>query len=212
VLDKATLDVPAGSILAIMGRDGAGKSTVVDMLSGRRVPDAGNLRVGEKSFVADAAILKGSIAVVRPGNVAVRGSILENITMYRRGDEIEFAKEAARLIGLDGDILRLPLGYETQLSEGISAELPGGLIQRIAIARAIARRPGLLILDEANAGLDLRADQLLVRGVARLRGHTTIVLITNRPSFAQIADQIFALDDGHLTQVTLTKAPKGAAA
>ena len=212
VLDRVSLDVPAGSILAIMGRDGAGKSTVVDMLSGRQVADEGRLRVGEKAFVTDSAILKGSIAVVRPGNAAVRGSILDNITMFRRGDEIEFAKEAARLIGLDSDILRLPLGYETPLSEGISAELPGGLVQRIAIARAIARRPGLLILDEANSGLDLRADQMLARGITRLRGHTTIVLITNRPSFAQIADQVYSLDHCKFTRVAMVQAAKGAAA
>jgi ATP-binding cassette subfamily C protein LapB len=118
--------------------------------------------------------------------------------MHRKGDEIEIAIEAARLIGLDGDILQLPLGYDTPLAEGVGAEIPPTLVQRIAIARSIARRPGLLIIDEANSVLDLNSDLKLAQGLQRLRGHTTIILITNRPSFARIADRILVLENGTL--------------
>ena len=98
---------------------------------------------------------------------------------------------------------RLPLGYDTPLSEGVSAELPPGVIQRIAIARGIARRPGLLILDEANSGLDMRADQLLARGLERLKGYTTIILITNRPSLARLADQTYRIENKRLVPAQL---------
>lgn len=199
VLENVSLTVSAGSMIAIMGRDGAGKSTVVDLLTGRREPEGGSLKIGQRSYQTDAAALRQQVGVVRSGSPAVRGSILENITMFRRGDEIEVAKKAARLIGLESDILQLPLGYETPLAEGISADLPAGLVQRIGIARAIARSPGLLILDEANSGIDMRSDQLLMRGLTRLRGHMTIVLITNRPSFAQMADAAFSLEKGGLS-------------
>jgi ATP-binding cassette subfamily C protein LapB len=198
ILDGVSLDVPAGSIIAIMGRDGAGKSTLVEFLSGAIQPERGQLLLAGTNFEVDRRLLKSSISVVRSGNATVQGSILENITMHRKGDEIEIAIEAARLIGLDGDILQLPLGYDTPLAEGVGAEIPPTLVQRIAIARSIARRPGLLIIDEANSVLDLNSDLKLAQGLQRLRGHTTIILITNRPSFARIADRILVLENGTL--------------
>jgi ABC-type multidrug transport system fused ATPase/permease subunit len=76
--------------------------------------------------------------------------------------------------------------------------LPAGLVQRIAIARAIARRPAVLILDEANGALDMASDQLLASGLQRLKGFTTTVIITNRPSFAAIADETWRLEAGKL--------------
>ena len=85
--------------------------------------------------------------------------------------------------------------------EVLSTELPSGLVQRIAIARAIARRPGLIILDEANGALDMRSDLMLIEGLRRIRGFTTILIITNRPSFAAIADQALWLEGGMLTLV-----------
>jgi ATP-binding cassette subfamily C protein LapB len=198
ILDKVSLHVPAGTILAISGRDGAGKSTIVEALCGRITPVEGEILVGGCALPDERDLVKASIGLVQSTPATVRGTIIDNIAMYRRGDELDIAREAARLIGLEPDINKLPLGYDTPLGEGISAELPPGLIQRIVIARSIARRPGLLILDEANGALDLRADQLLARGLLRLRGHTTIVLITNRPSFAQIADQRLTLENGKL--------------
>ena len=109
---------------------------------------------------------------------------------FRKGDEIELAINAAKLIGLDAQISKLPLGYQTVMSDGPSAELPSGLVQRIAIARAIARRPAVLMLDEANGALDVAGDQLLASGLRRLKGFTTILIVTNRPSFAAIAERL----------------------
>jgi ATP-binding cassette subfamily C protein LapB len=198
ILDCATIDIPAGAIVALMGRDGSGKSTIVDFLCGANAPESGRLSLSGYAFESDAAILKPAISVVRPGNATIRGTILDNITMYRQGDETEIAIEAARLIDLDREILHLPLGYETPLAEGVGAELPPGIVQRINIARAIARRPGLLIIDEANTALDLKADQKLAHGLQRLRGHATIFIVTNRPSLAKIADRVLVLEDGGL--------------
>ena len=198
VLQDVSLQVPAGGSLAIMGADGTGKSSLADVMIGRRRASSGEVLVEglEASVAADE--LREGLAMVHARNVTVRGTILENITMFRRGVDVFYAKEAARLIGLEADIHRLPLGYDTPLSEGMSAELPPGFTQRMAIARAIARRPGIMILDEANLGIDLRADHLLARGLMRLRGYTTLVLITNRPSFARLADQIYRTDNGRL--------------
>lgn len=131
----------------------------------------------------------------------MRGTIMDNLIMFRKGDEVELAIHAARLIGLDAQISKLPLGYQTVMSEGPSAELPSGLVQRIAIARAIARRPAVMILDEANGALDMSSDQLLTTGLRRLKGFTTTLIITNRPSFAAIADETWRLEAGKLELV-----------
>ena len=198
LLNGVSFVVPAGSITAISGRDGSGKSTIADLISGY-IPDyAGTISVGQLDPHSDVVSLKKCIAIVRPGVSMMRGSIIDNITMFRKGADVEMAIRAARLIGLDADICKLPLGYQTIMSEGLTAELPAGLVQRIAIARAISRKPGLLILDEANGALDMRSDQLLVKGLTRIRSFVTVIVITNRPSIAAIADQKLRLENGKL--------------
>ena len=201
ILDNVSITVPAGSILAITGRDGVGKSTFADLICGYLPDYSGDIRVGGFDPRSDGATLKQYLAIVRPGASMMRGTIMDNLIMFRKGDEVELAIHAARLIGLDAQISKLPLGYQTVMSEGPSAELPAGLVQRIAIARAIARRPAVLILDEANGALDMSSDQLLTSGLRRLKGFTTTVIITNRPSFAAIADQIWRLEAGKLELV-----------
>ena len=137
-------------------------------------------------------------------NATVRGSVLNNLTLFRDAERLEAARAAARVIGLEGDINRLPRGYDTRLGEAATETLPAGLLQRIAIARAIASRPRLLILDEANGSFDYASDLALGKGLLSLKGEITMVLITNRPSFAAIADRLFTLVDGKFCQLEQT--------
>ena len=201
ILDSVSITVPAGGILAITGRDGVGKSTFADLICGYLPNYSGEIRVGGFDPRKDGAALKQYLAIVRPGASMMRGTIMDNLIMFRKGDEIELAIHAARLIGLDAQISKLPLGYQTVMSEGPSAELPSGLVQRIAIARAIARRPAVMILDEANGALDMSSDQMLTSGLRKLKGFTTTIIITNRPSFAAVADETWRLEAGKLVLV-----------
>ena len=137
-------------------------------------------------------------------NATIRGTVLNNLTLYRDAERLDAAREAARVIGLEAEINRLPRGYYTRVGDAAAETLPVGLLQRIAIARAIAGAPSLLILDEANGSFDYASDQALARGLLSLKGKTTVVLITNRPSFASVADRVFTLVDGKFCQLQQT--------
>ena len=201
VLAGASLAVEPGAIIAITGRDNIGKSTVARLAAGQLVPEAGQVLIDGVPAATAVARSRGSIVIVDFRNATVRGSVLNNLTLFRGDEQFAAARAAAGVIGLEGDINRLPRGYNTRLGEAATEVLPAGLVQRIAIARAIASNPQLLILDEANSSFDYGSDQALGTGLLSLRGKVTIVLITNRPSFAAIADRLFTLVDGRFCQL-----------
>ncbi len=208
VLEDINLRIEPGSIVGIKGDDGSGKSTFVRILAGQIEPTSGSVMVdGFDLHGAGARALAEWIAYVPQGSAIFRGTILENITMFRTGDAIDEAREAAALIGLEDDIHRLPEGYDTQLSEGVTDELPAGMMQRIAIARALARRPKVLLFDEANRSLDSDGDRLFREGLEKLRGDMTIIIVSQRPSILRVADQVYEFTDGILGAAAEHAAP-----
>ena len=169
-------------------------------MAGQLLPNSGRVLIDGRAATAQAR-KNNWVAVVDHRNAVVRGSVLDNLTLFGDADQLEAARQAARTIGLEADIDLLPRGYDTRLGEAASEALPSGLLQRIAIARAIANRPRLLILDESNNSLDHAAEQALRAGLGTFRDEMTIVLITNRPSFAAIADRVFTLVDGKFCEL-----------
>jgi ATP-binding cassette, subfamily C, bacterial LapB len=204
VLSGASLDVAAGEIIAITGRDHIGKSTVARLAAGQLLPERGQVLVDGIAVSMAQAGGRGSVVMVDHRNATVRGSVLNNLTLFRDAEQSAAAHAAARAIGLEEDINRLPRGYDTRLGEAATETLPTGLLQRIAIARAIASSPRLLILDEANSSFDYASDLSLANGLLSFKGKITMVLITNRPSFAAIADRRFTLIDGRFSQLEPT--------
>jgi ATP-binding cassette, subfamily C, bacterial LapB len=200
VLTGASLDVTPGEIIAITGKDSIGKSTVRRLAAGQLSPSSGRVLINGRAATVQAR-QHGSVVVVDHQNATVRGSVLDNLTLFGDADQLQTARAAARAIGLEADINRLPRGYDTRLGEAVTEALPAGLLQRIAIARSITSRPRLLVLDEANSSLDYASEQALGDGLASFRHETTILLITNRPSFAAIADRIFTLVDGKFCEL-----------
>ena len=212
VLAGAGLEVEPGEIIAITGRDHTGKSTIGRLAAGQLLPDRGQVLIDGLAPAAALARKRGSIVVVDHRNATVRGSILSNLTLFRDAEQLAAACAAARTIGLEDDINRLPRGYDTRLGEAATETLPAGLLQRIAIARAIAGHPQLLILDEANSSFDYGSDLALANGLVSLKGKITMVVITNRPSFAAIADRHFTLVGGMFRQLEKPTMPVHAAA
>jgi len=200
ILAGANLAVTPGEIIAIMGRDNLGKSTVRRLMAGQLLPNSGRVLIDGRAATAEA--LKNDwVAVVDHRNPVMRGSVLNNLTLFGDADQLEAARAAAHVIGLEADIDLLPRGYDTRLGEAASEALPSGVLQRIAIARAIANRPRLLILDESNNSLDRASELALGAGLGTYREQMTIVLITNRPSFAALADRVFTLVDGQFCEL-----------
>ncbi len=207
LLAAATLDVAPGEIIAIIGKDNIGKSTVARLAAGQLCPDGGRVLIDGVSAATAVIHRHGCVALVDNRNATISGTVLNNLTLFRDSDRLEAARSAARLIGLEAEVNRLPHGYYTRVGDSATESLPVGLLQHIAIARAIASSPRLLILDEANSSFDYASDQALRNGLLLLKGKMTIVLITNRPSFASIADRLFTLADGKFFQLEKSSEP-----
>ena len=201
VLVAANLCVCPGEIIAITGPDGIGKSTTARLAMGQLIPQSGEVSIDDTPAAQAGTGASGILAMVDHQVASIRGTVFNNLTMYRDGEGVDAARAAARLIGLEDDINLLPRGYETRLGDAATEALPPGLLQRIVIARAIASQPRLLILDEANSSFDYRSDQMLARGLLTLKKQVTIIIITNRPSFAAIADRIVTIVDGKFVQL-----------
>jgi ATP-binding cassette subfamily C protein LapB len=200
VLAGASLSVKPGEIIAITGANGSGRSTTAQLALGQLVPQAGQVLIDDIPAALAATGVCGTLAFVDHHVTSVRGTVLNNLTMFRDGEGIDSAGAVARLMGLEDDIHRLPRGYETRLGETATEALPPGLMQRIGVARAVASRPRLLILDQANSSCDYRGDKMLAQGLLSLKGKITTILITNRPSLAAVADRIVAIVDGKFVQ------------
>ena len=195
-LDGISMEAPAQCITAILGPSGAGKTTLVDLLTGLIAPDAGQVEVDSVPLShIDLQDWRKRIGYVPQETLLLNDSIRLNISF---GDaEIDEARvEAAlRSAGAWEFVQQLPEGMESSVGERGSL-LSGGQRQRIAIARALVHHPDLLILDEATAALDADTEMQLWRTIERLRGQTTVVAISHQPALASVADRIYRIEGG----------------
>ncbi len=212
-LAGVSLQVRPGEFVGIKGEDGSGRSTLVKLITGELKPTSGSVVIGGLESCPNREQLQvKDVAYVSAHSATFKGTILENITMFRTGAAIEAAQHAAKLIGLEDEIHRLPDGYDTPLAQGVAQTLSSGLLQRVAIARALARNPKVLIFDEANTLLDFQSDAALRAGLEKLKGRMTAIIISNRPSFLSIAERVYALKDGTLERQQFEAAPTAAQA
>jgi ATP-binding cassette subfamily B protein len=200
ILKGVTLDVPAGTSLAVVGPSGAGKSTLARLLYRFYDPTAGAITIdGQDIAGVQQSSLRAAIGIVPQDTVLFNDTIGYNIG-YGREDagqpEIEGAAKGA---AIDQFISALPLGYESMVGER-GLKLSGGEKQRVAIARTLLKDPPILILDEATSALDSRTEEAIQSTLnAAARGRTTII-IAHRLSTVVGADQIVVLDAGRVAE------------
>nr|WP_321446196.1 ABC transporter transmembrane domain-containing protein [uncultured Cohaesibacter sp.] len=198
---RINLEVRAGECIALKGNIPRDDHEFLRLIRAKTVPISGEVLLGGRSVdeLAGSSVV-GSVAYVPNGPAIFAGSILDNITLFNPRDGLHAAREACQLIGLERDIQQLPQGYDMMLGLGGNEVLPPSFRQRICIARAIAQGPRILVLEEANALLDQRADTLLRKGLESLHGKMTVIFLSNRPSFLAMADRQYILADGMLRE------------
>jgi ATP-binding cassette subfamily B protein len=200
VLRDVSLTAKQGSIVALVGPSGGGKSTLLKLLLGFYRPTAGELRIGGVP-VTDKSLdeLRRMTAYVPQDGYLFSGTVAENIEYGRPGATRAEIVEAARAANAHAFILEQPDEYETQVGER-GARLSGGQRQRIAIARALLRNAPILLLDEATSALDSESEQLVQDALdVLMRGRTTIA-VAHRLSTIEHADRIVVLDEGRIVE------------
>lgn len=198
IVRNLSLSVEPGQKIAIVGRTGSGKSTLAMLLLGLYPLDEGEIRYdGRNLDEIDHRSLRRQIGVVMQDPVLFSGSIRRNIASFDASLPMERIEEAADLAAIHDEIASLPMGYDTLLAEG-GADLAGGQRQRLAIARALAHRPGILILDEATSHLDAETETLVDENLSNL--NCTRIVIAHRLSTVRNADAILVLDEGVIVE------------
>ncbi|MBB4211105.1 peptidase domain-containing ABC transporter [Rhodothalassium salexigens] len=199
VIRDLSLSVAPGEVIGISGANGVGKSTLLHLMLGSLEPEAGSVLLnGEPPSTFRSDSLSRNFAYLPQKPVLFSGTVLENITMFQEQTYLEHALDLAHALGLDEVFARMPDGYDTRVGDTASSTLPAGVAQRITIARALVRRPQLILFDEANTGFDTASDDKLRRTLEDHRGDAALVLVSFRPSLLSIADRRFVLQDGRL--------------
>ena len=201
-LSKMTINIPAGSSVAIVGPSGAGKTTLVDLILGILEPNAGKVLIS--GLVPSEAFKKwsGAIAYV-PQNVMVStGTIRENVGL---GYPPEIATDqlvlnALQIAQLDSQVLAMPGGLDSPVGEN-GSQISGGQRQRLGIARAMFTKPKLLVLDEATSSLDGQTEADVTAAIQSLRGRATVIVVAHRLSTARAADQVIYVENGHIRAI-----------
>ena len=194
------LTIPSGTTLGVVGGTGSGKTTLIQLVSRLYDVTAGRVMVGGVDVRDyDLAGLRDEVAVVLQKNVLFAGTIKENL---RWGDPDATDAQLVRACELaqaDEFVRQFPDGYDTRIEQG-GTNVSGGQKQRLCIARALLKRPKILILDDSTSAVDTRTDALIRRALAREIPGTTKIIIAQRLSSVEHADQIIVLDEGRILE------------
>jgi ATP-binding cassette subfamily B multidrug efflux pump len=189
--------VPRGSVFGIIGGTGSGKSTVVNLIPGFYLPTGGSVSVdGVETDQWEQASLRSRIGVVPQKAQLFRGTIRENLLWGNPDATDEQLRRALEISQSAEFVDRLEKGLDAPVEQG-GRNLSGGQRQRLTIARAVARQPEILILDDSASALDFATDAKLRKALRSLKG-TTVFIVSQRTSSIRFADQILVLEDGKM--------------
>ena len=197
ILRDVSLHAAPGEFIALVGPSGSGKSTLLRLLVGFEAPESGAIYFDEQDLAqVNVSAVRSQMGVVLQSSRLLAGDIFQNI-IGAAPLTVDDAWAAAEKAGLAADIRRLPMGMYTLVSEGGST-LSGGQRQRLMIARALVRRPRIVLFDEATSALDNRTQRIVSRSLENMKA--TRIVIAHRLSTVRHADRIYAMESGQIVQ------------
>jgi len=197
-LRDVTLRIRSGMTVGILGGTGAGKSTLVQLIPRLYDASEGMVLVGDVDVCAyDLTALRNAVAMVLQKNELFSGTIAENLRWGNEQATDEELRAACRLAQADDFIRAFPDGYDTKIEQG-GTNVSGGQKQRLCIARALLKKPKILILDDSTSAVDTRTDALIRRGLREALPETTKLIIAQRVASVEDADLILVMDGGRI--------------
>lgn len=200
-LENIDLEIKSGQFIGILGSTGAGKTSLVNLISRLYDVEEGEVLVGGKNVkLYDLDTLRNNVAVVLQKNFLFSGSIEENLRWGDLNAPMEEIEKAAKIAQAHDFITSFPDGYQTHIEQG-GTNVSGGQKQRLCIARAILKKPKVLILDDSTSAVDTKTDKLIRMGLRNEIPNTTKIVIAQRISSIEDADQIIVMNNGHIDQI-----------
>ena len=201
VLENLSFEIPAGSMVSIVGESGAGKSTLLRIMLGLMQPNSGQCLIDGKPLTsAEISGWRGRISAVMQDDALLSGSIADNISFFEDRPDMDWIEAVARLAQIHETITEMPMGYQSLIGDMGNA-LSAGQRQRVMLARALYRKPDALFLDEGTANLDEETEHAIADVIAQL-GTTTRIAITHRPALVERSDIVFRLVGGQIERVS----------
>ena len=198
VLKDVSLSVRSGETVGIIGGTGSAKTSLVNLVSRLYDVDSGAVLVGGKDVrTYDLETLRNQVAVVLQKNVLFSGTILDNLRWGNENASLEECREACRLACADEFIEKMPEKYDTYIEQG-GTNVSGGQKQRICIARALLKKPKIIIFDDSTSAVDTATDARIRRAMAEEIPDTTKLIIAQRISSVQHADRVIVMEDGEI--------------
>lgn len=192
-----SLNVTPGQVIVITGPNGSGKSTLLKLITRAFTPQAGTIRFDNLDIrqltIAD---LRSHISYMPQNCDLFYGTIAQNLRLVHPAASQQEIEWAAKMAGLLEQVRSLPMGFDTRISNNYSEQLPNGLRQRLALARAVLKPASLVVFDEPGAGLDEAGEQALQRCFEWLRGRATLIIVSHRPAHMRLADSVLYMEHG----------------
>lgn len=199
-LDNVSFEVKPGQLAAFVGRSGCGKTTILKMIQGLYQPNEGKIKVdGVDLAHISLPFYRQQTGVVSQNEYLFRGTIRENLTFNKPTASMQELVEAASIAGIHRQIMNMPMGYDSVISEG-GFNISGGERQRLAIARAIIHKPSILLFDEATSALDTESERHIQESMELIRKNHTMIVLAHRLSTIKDADVIFVVDHGRIVE------------
>ena len=191
--------IESGETIGVIGGTGSGKSTLVNLISRLYDTTKGQVKVGGHDVKEyDLRVLREAVSVVLQQNTLFSGSVTDNLRWGKSDATIDELREACRMAQADGFIMEMPQGYDTRIEQG-GTNVSGGQKQRLCIARALLKKPKILVLDDSTSACDTRTDALIQRAFREQLPQMTKIIIAQRISSVEHCDRILVMDNGVVT-------------